>query len=70
MFQFIKSPLTAGKEKALVVILEPVSFSPSVAASSAFFPLFILDVALTANTPRRHTARTHNTTQAAGEKED
>lgn len=48
------------------VLPEPVSFSPSAAACSVFLPLFIFEHTLTANTPRRHTARTHNTTDAAG----
>merc|ERR1719419_1687980 len=43
---------------------EPVSFSPSAAASSAFLPLFMLELALTANTLLRHTTRTHNSTHA------
>lgn len=51
------------------VVPEPVSFSPSAAASSAFLPLFILELARTANTPRRHTTRTHNSTRAAGKTE-
>lgn len=51
--------------QGMLVVPEAVSFSPSAAASSAFLPLFIPELTLTASTPRRHTTRTHNTTRAA-----
>lgn len=46
-----------------------MSFSPSDVASSAFLPLLIVELALTANTPRKQTTRTHNRTDAAGGKQ-
>lgn len=63
--------LSIVKEKSIsvhqgmLVVPEAVSFSPSAAASSAFLPLFILELTRTASTPRRHTTRTHNTTGTA-----
>lgn len=48
------------------VVPEPVSFSPSATASSAFLPLFMLELARTTNTLRRHTTRTQDSTRAAG----
>lgn len=52
--------------KDRVEVPEAALFSPSDVASSVFLPLFIVELARTANTPRRHTTRTRSRTDAAG----